>query len=53
MDWETELITLYFLVSQNAEKIFSESMRMSPNSVPEFTDAELIRTAEADHILVL
>lgn len=42
MDWETELITLYFLVSQNAENIFSESMRMSPNSEPEFTDAELM-----------
>lgn len=42
MDWETELITLYFLVSQNAENIFSESMRMSPNSKPEFTDAELM-----------
>lgn len=42
MDWETELITLYFLVIQNSEKIFSENMRMSPNSSPEFTDAELM-----------
>jgi hypothetical protein len=42
MDWETELITLYFLVTQKAEQIFSESMRMSPNATPEFTDAELV-----------
>lgn len=42
MDWETELITLYFLVIQNCNKIFSESMRMSPNANPEFTDAELV-----------
>lgn len=37
-----ELITLYFLVIQNTEKIFSENIRMSPNSEPEFTDAELM-----------
>ena len=42
MDWETELITLYFLVLQNSDKIFSNCMRMSANSEPEFTDAELM-----------
>jgi hypothetical protein len=42
MDWETELITLYFLVLQNADDVFSQSSRMSPNAWPEFTDAELM-----------
>lgn len=42
MDWETELITLYFLVLQNSDSIFSENKRMSPNSKPDFTDAELM-----------
>ena len=42
MDWETELITLYFLVVQNSDKIYLSSMRMSPNSSPAFTDAELM-----------
>lgn len=42
MNWETEVITLYFLVTQNSDKIFSECMRMSPNCEPAFTDAELM-----------
>jgi hypothetical protein len=42
MPWETELITLYFLVLQNSATIFCESERMSGNSSPKFTDAELM-----------
>ena len=42
MDWETELITLYFLVTQNSEEIFSSTQRMSPNDEPAFSDQELM-----------
>jgi hypothetical protein len=42
MDWETELITLYFLVCENSDDIFCSTLRFSPNDSPNFTDEELM-----------
>jgi hypothetical protein len=41
MDWETELISIFFLVDQHSGEIFSQTERMSPNNAPQFTDTEL------------
>lgn len=42
MNWETELIEIYFFVCAHAEELLMNCQRMSPNARPPFTDEELM-----------